>query len=209
MISVNCMPLLVGEGGFRQRVKELKLQASTVDADAVARRLASGAGRGDEAAFQELYDLYHDRVFRLAFVLSRGDEGLAQEVVQSVFLTAASKLRRVENEEHLWNWLARITRQQLSKAWRQKGPAPVNMIELPELADSRQPESVLEESLDAALLLMELEDQQLIEWFYFDGLGHSDIAERLNTTPKAVSSRLERARAKLRTLLMRKLSYET
>jgi DNA-directed RNA polymerase specialized sigma24 family protein len=40
-------------------------------------------------------------------------------------------------------------------------------------------------------------------------LSHQEIAGQLNTTPKAVSSRLERARAKLRSLITRRLSHET
>jgi len=68
---------------------------------------------------------------------------------------------------------------------------------------------VLEESLNAALQAMDAEERQLVEWFYFDRLSHQEIAEQLNTTPKAVSSRLERAREKLRSLIARRLSHET
>jgi RNA polymerase sigma factor (sigma-70 family) len=48
---------------------------------------------------------------------------------------------------------------------------------------------------------MESPERQLLEWFYFDGLSQKDIALRLRLTIKAVSGRLERARAKLRALL--------
>jgi RNA polymerase sigma factor (sigma-70 family) len=56
---------------------------------------------------------------------------------------------------------------------------------------------------------MDAEERRLIESFYFDRLSHQEIAGQLNTTPKAVSSRLERARAKLRSLITRRLSPET
>ena len=80
---------------------------------------------------------------------------------------------------------------------------------MPDRAAPGEPDSVLEEKLDAALLAMEPEERQLIEWFYFDGLSHKEIAAQLGATPKAVSSRLERARARLRALLARNLSHET
>jgi len=57
--------------------------------DANARRLAAGVARGEETAFREFYDAYYGRLFRLVFVLSRGDDSLAQDVVQAVFLVAA------------------------------------------------------------------------------------------------------------------------
>jgi RNA polymerase sigma-70 factor (ECF subfamily) len=187
------------------------VQTSLPAANADARRLAAAVGRGDEAAFRELYDRYHDRLFRFALVLGHGDEPLAGEIVQSVFVTAAAKLRRVESEEHLWNWLARVARQQLARTQRQRrrDPAVVDVADLPDCADPREPDSVLEEKLDAALLAMEPDERQLIEWFYFDGLSHKNIAGQLGVTPKAVSSRLERVRGRLRSLLTRTLSHET
>ena len=205
----NAMALPVRDLISQPMVEAPRSQA-TLAADAQARRLAAGVARGDESAFGELYDSYRVRVHRLALVLSHGDQSLAEEAAQTVFLTAAAKLRTVESEEHLWNWLARVTRQQMGKMWRQKqaDAAIVGAANLPEFSDLSQADLVLEQQLDAALSEMETADQQLIEWFYFDRLSHKEIAQRLNTSSKAVSSRLERARAKLRSLLNRKLANE-
>jgi RNA polymerase sigma factor (sigma-70 family) len=85
----------------------------------------------------------------------------------------------------------------------------VGVADFPERAEDRELDSVLEENLDTALLAMEAEDRRLIEWFYFDGLSHKEIAGQLDATPKAVSSRLERARARLKSVLKRTLSHET
>ena len=63
--------------------------------------------------------------------------------------------------------------------------------------------------LEAALLAMDADERELVEWFDFDKLSHMEISERLDATPKSVSSRLERARAKLRAIMARKLSHET
>ena len=104
--------------GARPAGETPHLQTALPTVDAEALRLAAAVGRGDEAAFRELYDRYHDRLFRFALALGHGDETLAGEAVQSVFVTAASKLRRVESAEHLWNWLARVARQQLAKTRR-------------------------------------------------------------------------------------------
>jgi DNA-directed RNA polymerase specialized sigma24 family protein len=99
-------------------VESSSANTSPPGADDGARRLATALARGDEAAFRQLYDRYQPRLFRLALVLGRGDELLAQDTVQSVFVTAAAKLRRVDSEEHLWNWLARVARQQLARTRR-------------------------------------------------------------------------------------------
>jgi len=162
--------------------------------------------RGDEAAFRELYDRYHGRLFRLAVVLGRGDEALAQEVAQATMLTAAAKLRAVEGEAHLWNWLARVARQKLGKARREGNPesVPVDLEALPEAAGRSESEAAREEKLDAALRALDGDERRIVEWFYFEGRSQKEIAEELATTPKAVAGRLERARNKLRGLMKRK-----
>jgi RNA polymerase sigma factor (sigma-70 family) len=209
--NTTSMPLLIREQTPHATVEASSGQLAP-SADAEARALAAAIGRGDEAAFRTLYDRYHQRLFRLALVLGRGDESLAQDVVQSVFVTAAKKLRRADSEEHLWNWLARVARQQVAKTWRQRqrDPAIANAEVLTEdWPASAQSDSFLEEVLDAALKMLEADDRQLIQIFYFDRLSQKEIAEQLGTTPKAISSRLERAREKLRSLIKRALSHET
>ena len=125
-------------------------------------------------------------------------------------MTAAAKLKAVAGEEHLWNWLARAARQYMSKDRRehQRHPPPASLEDLPCPVEGVATETALETSLDTALLALEPEDRQVLEWFYFDGLSHKEIALRLEATAKAVSSRLERARAKLRSLLLQERSRE-
>jgi RNA polymerase sigma factor (sigma-70 family) len=209
-VCANFAPWL-GTKSPPQTAETTGLQSTLPSADSEARALAAAVARGDEAAFRQLYDRYHARLFRLVLVLGRGDELLAQDAVQAVWVTAAAKLRGVESEPHLWNWLARVARQQLAKARRQqrRDSEMAGLAELPERAEADESDALLEEYLDAALLAIEGEERALIERFYFDGLSQKELALQLNLTPKAVSSRLERARAKLRASIARQLSHET
>jgi RNA polymerase sigma-70 factor (ECF subfamily) len=210
-VLIASMPIPVSERMPEPAVKALHSQETSPGADADAERLSAAIARGDEVAFREVYDRYHDRLFRFALVLGKGDQHLAHETVQSAFVTAAARLRRVRSEAHLWNWLARVARQQLSKAWRQqrRDSAIAGVADVPEARAANQAGPMLEENLDAALQAMAVDERQVIEWFYFDGLSHKEIGEKLSATAKAVSSRLERARAKLRSLLSKKDSDET
>jgi len=179
--------------------------------DAQARQISAAVAQGDEAGFQLLYDRYHRRLFRMAVALHQGDETVAHEIVQSVMLTAAAKLKPAQSEDHLWNWLAQVARQHSQKIWRQRRRRPEHtaLADLPREAEIPQTEDALEQSLDTALLSLEPDDRQIVEWFYFDGASHKQIAARLETTPKAVSSRLERARSKLRELLAKRMTDAT
>lgn len=207
--TATSMPFLAGERPIRKAKVHATAQPLTSALDGEAARLSTAVARGDDAAFRELYDRYHHRVFRLAASLGHGDETLARELVQAVMLTAAAKLKPVATEDHLWNWLARVTRQKVAKARRSAGRDTllVNVPELPETAVAPNP--VREERLDAALLALDESERRLVEGFYFDGLTHRQLARRLGATPKAISSRLERARARLRAWLNRKDSDET
>jgi RNA polymerase sigma-70 factor (ECF subfamily) len=206
---LTLMPFLPGQSAAgASTLPVISRPAESDEPDAAARRISGGVARGDEEAFTELYDRYHGRLLRLTFTLGRGDEALSRETVQSTLLTAARKLKRVESEAHLWNWLARVARQHLAKAWRQqqRSPAWVELGGVPETAAaSTAADSRIEEELDAALLELEADDRQLVEGFYFEALSHKALAERLGVTPKAVAGRLDRARARLRTLLTRRL----
>jgi RNA polymerase sigma-70 factor (ECF subfamily) len=208
-VSNPSIPLVIREQTPRLTVETSKGKP-VPGADAEARALAAAVGRGDETAFRKLYENYHQRLFRLALVLARGDESIAHDAAQATFVSAAKKLRRADSEEHLWNWLARVARQHIAKVWRkrQRDSNVVTVASVPDYAIT-EPDSFLEETLDAALQTMESEDRKVVELFYFDHLSHKEIAEQLSTTPKAISSRLERTREKLRALIKRKLSHET
>jgi RNA polymerase sigma-70 factor (ECF subfamily) len=185
--------------------------AAGAELDAEARAISAAVAKGEEAAFQQLYDRYHRRLFRLALALGHGEEGLAHEIVQSVMLTAAARLKPVQSESHLWNWLALVARQHLAKVWRKerRQPEHTSLEELPSPAEAPLADDLLENRIDAALLALDEDDRRIIEWFYFDDASQKEIAARLGTTPKAVSSRLERARVKLRGLLTEKITSET
>jgi RNA polymerase sigma-70 factor (ECF subfamily) len=202
------MPFSPGERLFR-KAEVLSRPQPLPPADADARRLSAGVARGEDAAFRELYDRYHQRVFRLSASLAGGDESLGREIVQSVMLAAAAKLKPVETEAHLWNWLALVARQKLGKARRQlqRDAVIISVPVLPEPAAPPVSSDILEEQLDAALRSLDEDDRRLLEWFYFDGLTQKQLAASLGASPKAISSRLERARAKLRESL--NLSHES
>jgi RNA polymerase sigma-70 factor (ECF subfamily) len=195
----------------RATVERSEERITAFAADAEARRLVAAIARGDESAFEQMYERYHRRLLRLVLVLGHGDELLAQDAVQGTFLIAAKKLRRVDGEAHLWNWLARIARQQIVRAWHQRkdSAAVVSAEETSERAAAAECDRQLEDILDVALMSLEPEERQIIERFYFDRFSHKEIGEQLNITPKAVSSRLERVRARLRLFIAKKLSYET
>ena len=85
-MTAYSMPLPVSGEASCPTLGTRPMPTPSSSANADARRLAAGVARGDEAAFREFYDRYEARLFRFGLALGHGDEGLAGEVVQAVFV---------------------------------------------------------------------------------------------------------------------------
>jgi hypothetical protein len=62
----------------------------------------------DENAFEEIVNRYGDKIYGLAFRITR-DHYSAEEVLQEVFLTLVKKINTFRGESKFSSWLYRIT----------------------------------------------------------------------------------------------------
>src|SRR5206468_4944804 len=72
-------------------------------------KLLSGYVQGDEGAFELLVKKYCPMVYTMS-VRQLGDEHLAQDVAQSVFIILSRKAAKVSSRVSICGWLARTTR---------------------------------------------------------------------------------------------------
>ena len=61
----------------------------------------------DETAFEEILSRYVDKIYGLAFRITRDHSG-AEEIVQEVFLTLINKLGTFRGEAKFSSWLYRL-----------------------------------------------------------------------------------------------------
>jgi RNA polymerase sigma-70 factor (ECF subfamily) len=169
---------------------------------------------GEEAAFLLFHELYCDRLFRYLIVLSRGDEELARDLLQTTLLKVVRSIRHFPDETEFWNWLAAIARNNFFDHLRRTRRMPQVDILSPEqtanlAALEPYPEnSFLEQALDRALAGLPEQERALIDSFYFQTGTYRSIALQRDTTPKAVESHLARIRQKLRNTILNLLKYE-
>ena len=184
------------------------------DSDLLA-RLASG----DPSAIEVLMNAYADRVFRLAYGVTR-NEADAQEVVQDVFVTVIRKHASFEGRAALASWIYRITMNAALNKRRGKRLEVETSIdaELPTygpdghregpraflVADwsqspeaetlSRETRTVLADAIerlpDHYRAVLILRD--------IEGLSNEEVAAAVGDTVGSVKSRLHRARMVLR-----------
>jgi RNA polymerase sigma-70 factor, ECF subfamily len=156
------------------------------------------------ATLESLYDVHHRQAIGLAYRML-GDMGEAEEVVQEVFLAAwraGHAYDPARGSTH--TWILSMVRNRSIDVLRARRRRPVEP--LPETMDPPDPTDVPTQavtSVDAdsarrALAALPPEQQQVIELAYFDGLSHSEIADKLSAPIGTVKGRIRLGLDRLR-----------
>lgn len=173
------------------------------DVELLARSVAR-----DPRAFGDLFDRHSTAVFRFAFSLSH-NETEAQEVVQETFITAWRKLADIRLAgDSMLPWLlvtARNHHRNRVRAALRAGEAmPLDDYRGDRDAHAREAERVgLQDELDwvfAAIRTLSPVDQRIVDLCLYEGLSYNEAAMRLGLTAQGVGKRLERTRARLRSM---------
>ena len=174
-------------------------------APSTLRELTTGLAHGDDAAWSEFHRGYGPALFRELLAATRGDHDMASEALQQAYLRIARHARPCDSAPMFAAWLRTVARSALHDCWRRRRTfwqLLRNPSAAPESPSDDADDVVLTDALDAALAQIDLTDRALLEQKYFVGLDVRTLAANLDLTPKAVESRLTRARAKLRRLLI-------
>lgn len=168
-------------------------------------RLTTALARGDDEAWSQFNRIYGPTVFRQLLALTRGDHDLAKEALQRTYLRVAKHVRPCAAKAMFKAWLRTVARTALHDCWRRRRSFTDLLFrkyqEPPELAYPDGDDRLMAE-LDAALARLDAADRALLEAKYFSGQEVRVLAEKLAVTPKAVESRLTRARDALRRELL-------
>ncbi len=175
--------------------------------------LTCGLAAGSEEAFREFHHRYFDRLFRLALVLTRGDQATAGDVLQDTLCRVVRHARRFDDEEDFWCWLVAVTRSAARDAGRKQRRYLALLKDYARRWLQPQSGGEDEKRLDelAAQCLAELDatDRALVEGKYLERLRVRELAERADLTEKAVESRLGRLRQHLRARLLDRLREDS
>lgn len=192
---------------FRRAMNQATNQAAS-DLD-----LFHGAQRGDYDAFEEIVRRFHDRVYRLAFGMTK-NQAEAEEVVQDTFLNVFRSLSTFRNDASPSTWIYRVAANSaLTRLRTKRRKQLLSLDEVPngasvngniELLDapspwSRQPdEKLLTKELgsviDAAVDELPEKYRLVLLLRDIEGLSNEDVASTLGLTIPTVKSRLHRSR---------------
>ena len=152
-----------------------------------------------EEEYRAAVQRYRDMVWRVALNACRQTQD-AEDVVQDVFLKLYTTRREFAGEEHLKHWLLRVTvnrcRTLLACPWRTRRADAV-----PDAPDPAQALDAGQRALYEAVRALPPGQRVALYLYYFEGYSTAEIAHLLHLRQTAVTTRLHRARTRLRALL--------
>jgi len=168
--------------------------------------------RSQTEALGELYNRYNRLVFGMARN-SVGDQALAEEITQDVFMRVWNKASTYQAEQgKVVNWIAGIARNRAIDVFRrQKSRLDGNSLSLEDLPFFDPPDSLnvereieskfKKQRIQQALFLLPQEQREALALAYFRGYTHEEAAEALGQPLGTIKTRIRLGMQKLRQIL--------
>jgi RNA polymerase sigma factor (sigma-70 family) len=175
--------------------------------DAFFREVTAGMADGNELAYCRFYDACFDKLYRYLLLRARGNEDLARELTQLTLLKVVRYIQPFAGERLFWAWLYQVCRSTQVDWLRRNGKTiPEDFAQTwQEQISSANPDEELFEHLELSIQTLDAAERELLHLSYFEAVPQRAIAERMQSTPKAIESKLARIRKKLRQMILERL----
>jgi RNA polymerase sigma-70 factor (ECF subfamily) len=153
---------------------------------------------------EEIWEEFHPRIKQ--FILKRiPDEHNAEDILQEVFLKIHARIDTLRDEEKLQSWMYQIARNVIADYYRQH-KATVALSEALLLPDEPVvDDDVVKDLLPGVRTMVNSlpgEYRQALLLTEYEGLTQRELAERLGLSLSGAKSRVQRAREKLKAMLL-------
>ena len=173
--------------------------------------LTQAAAKGNMAAFEEIYNRHHRRVYSICLrMLQNATE--AEDLTQDVFIQLYRKIGSFRGDSAFTTWLHRLTVNQVLMHFRKRnvkfektteeGETPVQII--PGTENPRKMPVVDKIALENAIAQLPNGYRNVFVLHDVEGYEHEEVARILGCSVGTSKSQLHKARLKLRKLLKRK-----
>jgi len=153
--------------------------------------------KGDDAAFEILYNRYRLQLYGYLNHLLSSRRDLVEDIFQQVWIKASANWSRYDDRQRLFAWLCRIAHNLVMDFYR--GDGKREFIELPEtlMSDEESPaahlsRSALEQALQKAIRSLPGPQRQVVE-LRTQGVSFNDIAKQLGTNLNTALGRMHYA----------------
>ena len=150
-----------------------------------------------EQQFSPLAERYMDTVFRVAYSYLRCRDD-ADDVTQDVLIQLYKQEKAFESDAHVKNWLIRVTVNRCKNVLRAPWHKAEDIADYENTLVFEQPQ--YRELFDAVMAL-DKRYRVPVLLYYYEGYSTPEIAELMGVPLNTVTTRLSRARAKLKNFL--------
>ncbi|MBD3241094.1 MAG: sigma-70 family RNA polymerase sigma factor [Chitinivibrionales bacterium] len=158
------------------------------------------ASKGDDSAFRRLYEHYAPVVWRQVVRMAQGDEELAAQITQDVFVRVHAGLRRFDGRSAFSTWLFRIAYNRamtvLTRRQRQRRRTVPLHDEIPGREDTGRLEA--REIVQRLLAPLSPDERFLLVAREVDGVPFEELATITGRKPGALRTQLSRLKRALR-----------
>lgn len=144
--------------------------------------------------FTAFAEKYMDTIYRVAYSWTKNSDD-ANDVTQDVLLQLYKTTKEFESDSHLKNWLIKVTVNQCKMLFRSPWS---KMEDIGEYADILGFEEKSHLDLFRAVMNLDKKYRVPLLLFYYEGYSTAEIASILGIPEKTVSTRLFRAKARLK-----------
>jgi RNA polymerase sigma-70 factor, ECF subfamily len=158
--------------------------------------------------FEAVYKQFREPL--KAFITKRiHNEASAEDMVHDVFLKIHDRIESLKEPDKLPAWIYQIARNSVIDSYR-KRQQTLDSSELPELEQSEviQTPEDLNRVVQSMVEKLPSQDKEALLLSDFQGLKQAEIAERLGISLSGAKSRIQRARKKLKDLLLECCHFE-
>ena len=167
------------------------------------RTLASLVVRGDDTAFEYLFDRYRDAIRRL-FIQRTGNDDDADDLLQETFIKVYINIHRYSADYTFGQWIYTIARNTFIDfaRKRQDDLSLDERFAIPVVSSAPTPEERVirqqqRSQLESYMACMTADYRRLIELRFFDELSYEEISQTLAMPLGTVKTRIHRARERL------------
>jgi len=173
-------------------------------------RTVEACRRGDREAFRVLFEAHKDRVYSIALCFFDGNDAVAKDITQEVFLKLMTTISQFQNRSEFSTWLYRLItntcldRKRMLRRFLPFGDARDHAVpDRGKSIEDRYIQHEIELAVRKVIAGMKPKLRITILLKYFEDLSYDEIAAALGCSKGTVASRLNRAHQ----ILSRKLSH--
>jgi len=185
-------------------------QRAVASEQTITERVIAACQRGDRDAFRLLFETYQDRVYSTSLYYFKGDEAIAKDVTQQVFVKLMIKIDQFRGGSEFTTWLYRlVVNACMDEQRRQHRFIPFGdgfkMSKLVEKSSQEERYARVEiaDCVKAAIGELKPKLRLPILLKYVEGMSYEEMAEVLNCSKGTIASRLNRGHK----ILARRLSH--